>query len=101
MTTLEYLGHIVTPQGIRVDPKKTDAIAKLAVPTTKKELQSFLGICNYYAKFVPRYAHIAAPLYQLLHKDCTWAWLTEQQQEFDTLKHALCEAPVLKLPNFN
>ena len=78
MSSFEYLGHVITPNGIQVDPNKMNAIAQLATPICKKELQSFLGMCNYYAKFVHKYAHIAAPLYQLLHKDCTWTWEVEQ-----------------------
>ena len=58
-------------------------------------------MCNYYAKFVHAYANTAAPLYALLHKDVTWEWSDAQQRAFEALKHALCEAPVLALPNFN
>ena len=58
-------------------------------------------MCNYYAKFVRAYANTAAPLYALLRKDVTWEWSDAQQRAFEALKHALCEAPVLALPNFN
>ena len=58
-------------------------------------------MCNYYAKFVRAYANTAAPLYALLRKDVTWEWADAQQRAFEALKHALCEAPVLALPNFN
>ena len=58
-------------------------------------------MCNYYAKFVRAYANTAAPLYALLRKDVTWEWSDSQQCAFEALKHALCEAPVLALPNFN
>lgn len=58
-------------------------------------------MCNYYAKFVRAYANTAAPLYALLRKDVTWEWAVAQQRAFEALKHALCEAPVLALPNFN
>ena len=58
-------------------------------------------MCNYYAKFVRAYANTAAPLYALLCKDVTWEWAAAQQRAFEALKHALCEAPVLALPNFN
>ena len=58
-------------------------------------------MCNYYAKFVRAYANTAAPLYALLRKDVTWEWSDAQQRAFESLKHALCEAPVLALPNFN
>ena len=58
-------------------------------------------MCNYYAKFFRAYANTAAPLYALLRKDVTWEWAAAQQRAFEALKHALCEAPVLALPNFN
>ena len=58
-------------------------------------------MCNYYAKFVRAYANTAAPLYALLRKDVMWEWSDAQQRAFEALKHALCEAPVLALPNFN
>ena len=58
-------------------------------------------MCNYYAKFVRAYANTAAPLYALLRKDVAWEWAAAQQRAFEALKHALCEAPVLALPNFN
>ena len=58
-------------------------------------------MCNYYAKFVRAYANTAAPLYALLRKDVTWERSDAQQRAFEALKHALCEAPVLALPNFN
>ena len=61
----------------------------------------FLGMCNYYAKFMHRYAHTAAPLYELLHKDVTWGWTADRQHAFAALKRALCKAPVLEMPNFN
>ena len=97
---LEYLGHIITTEGIGVDPSKTSAIGKLAQPTCKKELQMFLGMCNYYARFVHHYVHIAAPLYGLLHKDTTWGWMAERQHTFAALKCALCNMPLLKMPDF-
>ena len=58
-------------------------------------------MCNYYAKFVPRFAHIASPLYQLLRKDTTWTWNFTHQSAMDSLKHALCHAPVLTMPDFD
>ena len=58
-------------------------------------------MCNYYAKFVRAYAKTAAPLYALLRKDVTWEWAAAQQRAFEAVKHALYEAPMLALPNFN
>ena len=61
----------------------------------------FLGMCNYYSKFVSNFANTAAPLYKLLQKDTPWIWTSAQQIAFDKLKYALTHAPVLALPNFD
>ena len=82
-------------------PGKTSAIDKLAQPTCKKELQMFLGMCNYYAKFVRDYAHTAAPLYDWLCKYVPWGWTAARQHASDALKHALCDALVLTMPDYN
>ena len=66
-----------------------------------KELQMFLGMCNYYAKFVPEYAHIATPLYNLLWKNTKFDWTTDCDTAFNQLKYALVHAPVLAMPDFN
>ena len=84
-----------------VDPAKTEAIDKCPKPTCVKELQIFLGMCNYYAKFVASFANVAAPLYALLHKDNPWKWTKECEAAFEALKYALTHTPVLRLPDFN
>ena len=66
-----------------------------------KSLQQFLGFCNYYHKFVPRFAHLAEPLLRLLAKNTPFVWGTAQQQSFEGLKTALTAAPVLALPDFS
>ena len=65
---------MISGQGVAVDPAKIEAVAKCAPPTCVKDLQIFLGMCNYYAKFVPSFAKTATPLYALLHKDTPWFW---------------------------
>lgn len=57
-----------------MDPQKIDAITKWPEPENVKELQTFLGLCNFYAKFVKHFANIVAPLHELLQKNITWAW---------------------------
>ena len=66
----------------------------------QKRVANVLGMCNYYAKFVRYYAHTAAPLYELLRKDVLWGWTAARQHAFDALKRALCDAPVLTMPDF-
>ena len=93
----EFLGHIVSGHGIRTDPQKISAISSWPVPTSVRELQSFLGLSNYYRRFVFNYAAIADPLYVCLHKDRKWDWTESCQSAFDRLKQALVSAPCLKI----
>ncbi len=66
---IEFLDYIVQPEQIKKDSKKTDAVRNWPSPKWVKEVQAFLGLMNYYWKFVPNYARIAEPLTQLMHKD--------------------------------
>lgn len=99
-TRLEYLGHIIDGDGIRVDPAKVQAIREWPQPATVKELQSFLGIANCYRKFIAGFARIATPLTNLLQQQVPWQWGTQQEEAFQQLKTALSSAPVLAYPDF-
>ena len=68
-TRVEYLGHIISKNGIEMNPKKIEAIVKWPEPSTVTEVRSFLGFCNYYRKFMYKYAQIAKPLYKLVSGD--------------------------------
>ena len=72
LDSVEYLGHVVTAAGISPDPAKVEAITTWPAPTDVQELRVFLGMANYYQRFVPRFAHLAAPLTELLRKDAQW-----------------------------
>ena len=84
-----------------MDPSKSDAIATWPVPQSVKDVQQFLGLANYYNAFVEHFAHIAAPLTDLLSKKSAFAWSQREQQAFEQLRDALCSTPVLKLPDWN
>ncbi len=94
---LEFLEHIISKNGIKADPQKVRAIVEWPVPTNVTELQSFLGLANFYQKFIKGYANITAPLTNLLQKDRTFFWTEECNWLFLKLKHKMTSAPVLKV----
>ena len=99
--TVHYLGHVVSASGVTPDPRKTEAVSQYPVPTNIKELKQFLGLTNYYRKFIYNYAHIAEPLNKQLrgHKK-HFQWSSSCQQAFDNLKSKLIMPPILGYPDF-
>jgi hypothetical protein len=96
---VEYLGHLVGKDGVKVDPKKIEAMQHWLHPKTLKILCGFWGLTGYYRKFVKNYGNIATPLTALLKKN-SFTWTPTTSQAFQTLKMAMCTTPVLALPNF-
>lgn len=90
------LGHLVEKEGIRPDPAKTAAVEAFPQPRSVKELRSFLGLCSYFRRFIPRFAHIAHPLTCLLQKGVQFDWTPECASDFRELKFRLTSHPVLK-----
>ena len=76
-------------------------VSNWPIPTTSKELSSFLGLASYYRRFIKHFAHVAAPLHALVHKGKPWQWSTECTEAFFELKKLLISAPVLMLPDFS
>ncbi|CAI7733219.1 unnamed protein product [Closterium sp. NIES-53] len=96
---VQFLGHMVSAEGVHVDPRKIEAVKKWKVQENVKELQQVLGFANYYNRFMPQYAKIAAPLTNLLKKDTPYKWDTPHQQAMEQLQTALTTASVLILPD--
>lgn len=110
-TEVEFLGYVITPEGIRTDPKKVEAIQKLLPPENLKELKSFLGLTSYYRKFIRDYAKIAKPLTNLTRGENAQIKANQSRrvpieldekalQAFDDLKNLLTSAEVLAFPDF-
>ena len=97
---LKYLGHVVTHDGVKVDPDKVAAVATWEEPTNVPELRKFLGFANYFRKFLKGYAKHVAPLNTLLKNGVNWHWAAAEQAAFAWAKNALQTAPVLAMPNF-
>lgn len=96
---IEFVGFVVSDQGLSMDPKKLDSIVHWPAPTNVVQVQSFLGLANFYRRFVKGYATIANPLHALTRKDHQFHWGETEQKAFDTLKQALTSAPLLILPD--
>jgi len=97
---VDYLGHIVSAEGVAAEEEKVKAIWDWLVPKTLKALRGFLGLAGYYKKYVRGYSTLSSPLTSLTKKNA-FHWSTEAQQAFNALKTALASPPVLALPDFN
>ena len=92
--------HIVSKEGIRVDPKKIEVVFKWKPPRNVTEIRSFLGLAGYYRRFVKGFSMIAAPMMRLLQKNVKFEWSEKCQRSFENLKTFLTEAPVLTQPTY-
>ena len=96
--SVQFLGHVVSENGIHTDPEKIAAVKNWPVPKTPKQVRSFLGLCSYYRRFINNFADIARPLHKLTEKTAKYEWTSSCQQAFDYLKQTLTSAPILSYP---
>ena len=99
VSQVEYLGHVLSKNGVATDPAKIQAVANWPTPTDISQLRSVLGLFDYYRRFIEGYGVICRPLHDLLKKG-PFVWGNEQEIAFQKLKKALITAPVLALPDF-
>ena len=92
---VEFLGYVVSPGGVRMDPKKVEAVTDWPVPRSVKELQTFLGFINFYRRFIWNFAKTAAPLTNLLRQNVPFRIDSTALAAFDALKESFTSAPVL------
>ena len=93
----EYLGFIIGQEGLKTDPVKTQALWNWATLKKIKEIQCFLGFCNFYRRFIEGFSQTAKPLYAKTKKECigNWEWGDKEEQAFDKVRTKLTTAPVL------
>lgn len=98
---VQYLGHMITPNGIEMDPSKIAAVTEFPTPKNQHDIRSFLGLCNYYRRFIKGFSEISNPMNKLLQKDVSFEWTPDCESAFKMLKVAMTSAPVLAYPNMN
>ena len=94
---VEYLGFVVSHGKQKPSPAKTSSVANYPTPTSVKAIQRFIGLANYYRRFVPNFSRIAEPLTRLTRKNTEFVWGPEQQSSFDSLQRALTTEPVIAI----
>ncbi|GKV38840.1 hypothetical protein SLEP1_g46705 [Rubroshorea leprosula] len=99
LAIIGFLGHIVSKDGISVDPSKMEAVVKWERPTSVTEVRSFLGLAGYYRRFVEGYSNISGPLTQLTRKNQKFEWIDKCERSFQELKNRLVTAPILAIPD--
>jgi hypothetical protein len=90
------LGHLVSSSGVRIEPKRTHAITEFPIPCDAKPITRFIGMVNFYHKFIPSYADVAAPLNVLRKKGAKLKWDQPQQEAFEALKTAISQTACIK-----
>ena len=91
-----FLGVILSTDGLKMDPKKVQAVTDWPVPRTLKQVQGFIGFCNFYRRFIKDFSKIVRPMMKLTHKDTAFNWSADCQTSFDTLKRQITSAPILR-----
>jgi hypothetical protein len=95
---VEYLGHMIYPRGLGVVASKVEVVMSIPRPRDVSRLREFLGLCNYYRKFVKTFSAIPKPMTMLTRNDQPWIWEDEQDAAFHQLKECLASAPILRRP---
>jgi hypothetical protein len=91
--SVQYLGHVISADGIQTDPQKQRAVKEYPTPRGVKSLRSFLGLASYYRRFIPGFLKVAAPLNALTRKDIPFVWTQDCQEAFERLRELLTGAP--------
>ena len=95
---VEFLGHVISKDGIAVNPTKVASVLEWKSPTNGKQIRGFLGMAGYYRRFIEGFSKIAGPMTKLLRKNTPFVWTEQCEQSFQTLKQKLTTSPVLAVP---
>ena len=95
MESVEFLGHVISAEGVLPNKKKVEAVLAAPTPKDVSQVRSFLGLMNYYRKFLPNLSSVLAPLYRLLHKAVKWRWHKEEEDSFREAKELLISTQLL------
>ena len=98
---IHYLGHVISGEGIVVDPAKVEAIMEWPAPTNVTEVRSFMGLAGYYRRFVEGFSKIAGPITELQKKNKKFVWTEKCAEEFKRLKELLTTTQILKVPDMD
>jgi len=96
-----FLGVVIKPSGIEIEKEKVDGVLSWLEPRNVKDVRKFLGLTNYYRRFIKNFAQVARPMNVLMRKDIKWQWEEEQQKAFDELKRVFTTRPVLAAPDLD
>lgn len=100
MMKILYLGHITSHEGFRMDEHKITSIQQWSAPISLMQLRGFLGLCNYYRRFIHSFSHLATPLTQLTMKNA-FVCINKSQEAFEKLKKVICTCPCLAISDFS
>jgi len=98
---VEFLGVVIGPKGVEIQKEKVERVLNWPAPRNVKEVQKFLGLANYYRRFIKNFARIAALLHMLVRKEQKWKWEKEQEEVFEELKMVFTTEPVLAIPDID
>ena len=96
----KLLGHIVSTESVKIDPVRVEAIQKLSIPRSKRDIQSFLGKINFVRRFIPNFSELVKHITSMLKKDAEIKWTDQARSSFEYIKKAIMEAPTLISPDY-
>ena len=98
---IKYLGHIISKEGVQMDPEKLKVIQEWPSPKNLHDLRSFIGLCSYYCRFIQGFSTLARPLHELTKKKVKFQWTSKEENAFKALKEKLMTKPLLIIPDLS